>query len=234
MIHGMTDYKDKSSAQEALVKLYLRLNGYFTTGFIIHSNEKGKIAAEIDALAVRLPYQKEPERKMEPSPFLAPVSGITDLLICEVKSRGKSLRFNESFRDSLKAIQTVLRWSGLFKDSEVRNLSRKLQPGLNPAGQPKDNFFTVNGPRATRIRPLLCSPERQNKQNNQVWFLHGNEIFKYIWKCLCPETQRDSCATQYDFTSWGKEFSLVVKYFKDRRDNGNPGQMRDLYTYLKL
>ena len=39
--------KEESNIQENLVKLYLRLNGYFTTGFIIHSN-KNKIKSETD------------------------------------------------------------------------------------------------------------------------------------------------------------------------------------------
>ena len=35
---------DKSDVQEALVLLYLRLNGYFTNGFIVHAQE-GKYSA---------------------------------------------------------------------------------------------------------------------------------------------------------------------------------------------
>ena len=230
----MTDYKDKSEAQEALVKLYLRLNGYFTTGFIIHSPEHGKNVAEIDALAIRMPYNYEPEREIEPSAFLDLKEGVTDLLICEVKSRGKSLQFNDGFRDDPPAIQTVLRWSGLFKDSEVPDLASKLQPGLKPEGQPKDKLFSVPGPRGIRIRAMLCSPERLNKRDNQVWFLHGDEIFTFVWKCLCPESPREYSATQYDFTSWGRELTSIVQYFKNRRDTGTPGQMNDLYNSLQL
>jgi hypothetical protein len=230
----MADYRDRSSAQEALVRLYLRLNGFFTSGLIIHSNLHGKNVAEIDALAVRLPYHNEPEREIEPSQFLDPTSGITDLLICEVKSRGQSLQFNESFRNSLGAIRTVLRWSGLFKESEVNDLAPLLQSGIIPGNQPKDCFFILPSPRDIRIRPMLCSPERQEKKNNQTWFLHGNEIFTYIWNCLCPNNQRGSCATQYDFTSWGKELMPIVKYFKGRRHIGNPGNINALYTSLNL
>ena len=230
----MPDYKDRSSAQEALVRLYLRLNGFFTTGFIIHSDEHGKNVAEIDALAVRLPYHNELDREIESSQFLGPTSGITDLLICEVKSKGQSLQFNERFRNSLRAICTVLRWSGLFKESEVNDLAPLLQIGIMPKNQPKDCLFTLPGPRDIRIRPMLCSPERQDKRNNQTWFLHGNEIFSYIWNCLCPDNQRGSCATQYDFTSWGKELTPIIKYFKDRRDIGNPGNISDLYISLNL
>lgn len=63
----MSDKKAKSHVQENLLNLYLRLNGFFITGFIVHSPELGKNRAEIDALAIRLPYNDEPERVIKPS-----------------------------------------------------------------------------------------------------------------------------------------------------------------------
>lgn len=44
---------DKSDIQETLVLLYLRLNGYFGTGFIVHAPQRNK--TEMDVLAIRLP-----------------------------------------------------------------------------------------------------------------------------------------------------------------------------------
>ena len=80
--------KRRSVLEEELLQLYLRLNGYFVTGFIVHSSIHGRNKTEVDALAVRFPYNAEPERGLGPSPLLEPSATLLDLLICEVKSRG--------------------------------------------------------------------------------------------------------------------------------------------------
>lgn len=45
----------KPEIHEALVVLYLRLNGYFTTGLVVQAPEWGQNRTEIDCLAVRHP-----------------------------------------------------------------------------------------------------------------------------------------------------------------------------------
>jgi hypothetical protein len=62
----MTD-PERSDIQERLLHLYLRLNGYFVSGFIPHSHEHGKILTQVDALAVRHPFNCEPKRGIEPT-----------------------------------------------------------------------------------------------------------------------------------------------------------------------
>lgn len=64
----MTD-KEKSNIQENLVKLYLRLNGYFSTGFIIHSSEN-KINSEIDNISVRFPLHHQNDTEHNSSDYL--------------------------------------------------------------------------------------------------------------------------------------------------------------------
>src|SRR5947208_601368 len=79
----------RSRLQESLLHLYLRLNGFFVTGFIVHSPVRGNLRTEIDALAIRMGYHAEPERLIVPSSyFLGPAEGKIDLLICEVKGQG--------------------------------------------------------------------------------------------------------------------------------------------------
>ena len=53
----------KSSVQEDLVALYLRLNRFFVTRFIVHSPVYDENRTEIDGLALRLPFNSEPERE---------------------------------------------------------------------------------------------------------------------------------------------------------------------------
>ena len=75
----------KSDVDEILVQLYLRLNGYFTSGFIVHSDDWGRARTEVDCIAVRHPHYREPERQIEPSEFLGANEGKIDLILCEVK-----------------------------------------------------------------------------------------------------------------------------------------------------
>ena len=75
--------KIKSKIQEAMVLLYLRLNGFFVTGFIAQSAVQHRTLAEIDALAVRMPHSAEPEREIGPHELLDLSSEYTDLVICE-------------------------------------------------------------------------------------------------------------------------------------------------------
>lgn len=230
----MVNAKEKSLLQENLVKLYLRLNGYFTSGFIVHPDTHGKNKTEIDILAIRLPYNSEPEREVGHSPFLPLKGAKINLLICEVKSRGQQLQFNESIQSHPDIIKSILRWAGLFKDEEIDSLSGELSEAMDPQNANMQNITSINGPRNTAVIPLLFSPERINKRNNQPFFLHGKEIFTYIWTCLCPAEARECCATHYDFTAWGREFFPIVNYFKSRSSGDGPGTMKELYKHLKI
>ena len=231
----MGNKKPRSYVQEDLLKLYLRLNGFFITGFIVHSPDFGKNRTEIDALAIRLPYNTEPERVLEPSPYLEPSLDLVDFLICEVKSKGQKLRFKDSFCKSLSAIESVLRWAGLFREEEVLALAPRVQKILRHTDPPEQNIPMIPGPRNTRIRAVLCSPERWSKRNNQAWFICGQEIFSYLWKCFCPDEPRGTCSIIYDFTSWGKSYERLVRYFKDRkRKKQSQGSIKELYQHLGI
>ena len=94
---------------EALATLYFRLNGYFTTGLILHSPEWGQNLTEVDSLAIRHPNHSQPERCVETSPFLAVQKGKVDLIICEVKSSPQGIEFNESLRSDPEGIRALLR-----------------------------------------------------------------------------------------------------------------------------
>lgn len=78
----------KGDVQEALVALYLRLNGYFTTGFIVQSSTSGRVSTELDVLAVRLPHNAEPARVIGGAPELDRWDGGIDFIIGE----GQELR----------------------------------------------------------------------------------------------------------------------------------------------
>src|SRR5437867_493484 len=97
----MSGFK-KHDLQETLVSLYLRLNGYFVSGFIVHAPGMNKESnrTQVDALGIRLPNNSEPEREVRPSEYLQLPTRQIDILICEVKGDKASLQFNEAIRSS--------------------------------------------------------------------------------------------------------------------------------------
>lgn len=222
--------KERADVQESLLLLYLRLNGYFVSSFIVHSPNWGKNITQIDALAVRHEFNREPYRVVRPSCFLKPKG--TDLLVCEVKSRGQPLQFNPSFRENDAAIRTVLGWAGLFDQDETGPIASNLRPLLQPSTPASVAENGVVGPRESRIRGLLCSPERRSCRQNQPWFLSEYEIFSHIASCLNPEAKRPTCSTQYDINLWGSSLSSHVRYFKSLRP-GDRGSLSGLYGYLR-
>lgn len=220
--------KDRSRVQEDVVRLYLRLNGFFVSGFISHSPIFGRVLTEIDALGIRMPYNAEPERMIATDPVLGIAGNVTDLVICEAKSRGQQLRFNDALSTNADACASVLRWAGVFSEEELPAVVSGIQAILSKSPLPSDCPPTIVGPRGIRVHCLLFSLERNPRRVNQPWFVSGSEAFAYIFDCLCPAELRSSCATQYDFTQW-REFSPIVSYFKSRADAGD---IQELYAAL--
>lgn len=219
----------RSSTQELVTRLYLRMNGFFTSGFIVHSPEWGKNRTEIDTLGVRFRYSCEPERGVDPDPFLENSSALTDLVICEVKSKRRPLQFNNSLIEDDKRIASVLRWAGLFTEDEVMDLAPSVREALK---SPKGKIIPcVEAPRESRVRGFLCCPDRTDNNEASPWFIGENVVFNYLWTCFCPDAPRPRCSTRYDFTLWG-EFQTIVTYFKGRTGQG-PGTFSDLYDYIQ-
>ncbi len=220
----------RSLIQEDVARLYLRLNGFFVTGFISHSPIYGQVLTEIDALGVRLPYNAEPEREIGPHELLGLSNKITELVVCEVKIRGEQLRFNKALAEDARACSSVLRWAGLFSENELPDVVTNLQALLQKAPLPSDKPLTMIGPRDTRVRCLMFSLESETRRKNQPWFVSGPDAFGYIFDCLCPPQLRSSCSTAYDVTQW-REFTQIVGYFKSRMHQ-DAGDIEELYAAL--
>jgi hypothetical protein len=228
----MSNEKERSKLQEELLGLYLRLNGFFVTGFIVHSAVPGRVSTEVDVLAVRFPHNKQPEREVGPDPLLECSDDRTDLLICEVKGRKKQLQFNEALLSEPGTVASLLRWSGLYVESEIEEIAPKLRAALSPRNPPNKEIPCVSAARSTRVRGILCSPERNKRQDGQAWFLTGPAMLAYISRCLCPSVPRTQCATTYDFGLWGR-YDSIVRHIKKRGHN-DPGTIINLYEGLNL
>ena len=225
---------DKSDLQELLATLYLRLNGYFTSGFIAHAPDNN--LTEVDILAVRFPHNSEPEREIEPSPWLQISPNHTDVLLCEVKGENAHIHFNHALRNNLNSVEKVIRWIGLFQDNEVVPVARRIQGILaTQQVQTSDCFLCDEFPEKNlTIRGILFAPDKGMPVHNQPRYVPGNEMLQFIWNCLCPDHDRPSCDVRYDFGLWGG-FQDIVKYFKDRKANGlAQGSIQDIYAHFGM
>jgi hypothetical protein len=222
----------KADVQEALVALYLRLNGYFTTGFIVQSSTPARVTTELDLLAVRLRHNAEPERVIGCARELDPWDGGVDFIIAEVKSHGETLQFNRAVCNP-SAVSAILRWWGHLTAEEVATQTGDvlsiLQPLPGEATAP-----TVLCPRDARVRAILFSPETRNdRKPDQAWFIPGPPMFKYVFECLHPNERRETCATNYGAGQWGVGLAPLVAYFKDPARTV-PGDFRDLIAHLGI
>jgi len=220
----------KSEIHEALVTLYLRLNGYFTTGLILHSPDWGENRTELDCLAVRHPNHHQPDRGLEASEFLSQGRNEVDLLFCEVKSLPTELVFNKPLQTDVEAVRAILRWAGVFREDEVVAVAERLQPLLKE-GVTIDtarNGIVENG---CRVRALLCCPSCSDDSCIDRWCLVNSEIFGFIAKCFVPSEPRGACSTRYNFRQWGYAMSPLVQYFKNV-PFGKAPNLADLYAHL--
>jgi hypothetical protein len=135
----------KQDIQEDLVKLFLRLNGYFTTGLIIHSSSLGKNQTELDTVAVRFPFHNQPERLIGCSEYLQIPKGSTDIVIGEVKSGGAKIQFNEALRNDRTSLEKLINWLGAFDKDEVDLIIDILQNLLKPKQiNTPDHFHSIS------------------------------------------------------------------------------------------
>ena len=217
----------KSEVHEVLVTLYLRLNGYFTTGLIVHSPSWGNVRAEIDCLAIRHPHHEQSDRVIETDAFLDPQEALADLIICEVKSNPQQVRFNESLRTNPEILQRVLGWTGVLEREQWSSVADKLQALLRADVSGKEvRAGIIEG--SCRVRPLLCCPPSLEPIDNR-WCLTWTEISRFINDCLTPQQRRQSCSTQYPFDLWGYPFAPIIKHFKDK---SNKATLENLYEFL--
>ena len=221
----------QSDVDEALAVLYLRLNGYFTTGLIVHSPEHGQATTEVDCIAIRMPNHRQSDRIVGDAPFLRVEPGLTDLIICEVKSDAAAISFNNALKENQQAIETVLHWAGVFPDARIPIVAEKFQPLLaDQAGY--DQVVSGITDEGVRLRPLLCCPTSA-PQNGNRWLLDGTEILRYADECFNPEERRDTCSVRYNFQQWSYPLSKIVTWIKDKKRKA-PMTLDALYEHLEL
>jgi hypothetical protein len=221
----------KSDLQETVLTLFLRLNGYFATGFIVHAEWRNQ--TEIDALAVRFPHQQEPERVVGTSPVLDVPTSCIDFLVCEVKGGTGQINFNAKFRESQPAIRSVLHRFGAFHDEEVESLIPKIVSCLEPSRVQRSTSFPkiVCPAENAQIRFLPVAPDQVRPSADSHPYVYGDDMFNFIWECFRPATHRASCDVRYNWELWGEQYTKLVRYFKDLQRT-RVGTIADLYHHF--
>jgi hypothetical protein len=226
---------EKSDLEEHLVALYLRLNGYFTSGFIIHGNKQDKLRGEVDVLATRFPLNREPERKVGTSPELKVPTDRVDFIIGEVKNKKDVPCFNMPMYD-IENIKYQLRWLGMFTDLEVSVISRELLNQLNTKddGFPNVQWSQSDGGNPLRppcqVRLILFDLNPENPTDPRC--VSGEAVMKHTWACLRRDAQIKSCGRRYGYTAWGPVFEPMVMYFKDKKRKDHLGNVNEMIEQL--
>lgn len=232
---------ERSEFQEKLVGLFLRLNGYFQTGYMPHSEVWGNNGTDFDRVGIRFPLHSQSERGEIFSAHLDIQNEAIDIIIAEVKN--STMKFNDAIKSvnnrSNINITQLLRWCGLFEDEEIINLTVQfLSITDNDALAVNKSFAKIehkNRFGAITIRPMIFSIETAHEEGENIMFINGINIIEYLWECLCPDEKRIDCSTRYPFKNWGFEYTDIVGYIKERHLKGESiPTTSDLYNAFNI
>jgi hypothetical protein len=204
----------KSRLQEKLVALYLRLNGYFTSGLIIHSSQDYNIDGEIDIVGVRFCNHRQEDRLIECSEYLCiPKDSKIDIIIGEVKGQDTKLQFNKSIRENDDRRYKLLTWLGFLEDKDIEKINEELNLRVQTKEiNSSEKFERIDYPYENgtiSIRPMLFAPDQPAPRINQVKFVSGQEMIDFCWECFIPENRRDPCETNYrSLDAWGSNLKI--------------------------
>ncbi len=222
---------NKSVVDEYLVDLYLRLNGYITTGLIIHTPIWGQTSTDIDKIAIKYPHHNQQDRQVASSEFMVSSAAKIDVIFCEIKNQPDKLKFNKPIKTDPNVLISSLSWLGMIPPDEIDGLAQELivmfQDDTNSAIAKKGFSWGEYN-----FRALLCCPNLHN--DTFSWALSSGEIFSFISKCLNPHERRDTCSTRYNFNQWGYVTADIVRYFKENDDPNIDGLYDELLKKLEL
>jgi hypothetical protein len=223
--------KIKSTIQEQFATLYLRLNGYFTTGYIIHSTKNGDNKGEIDIIAVRFPLHRQDTGK-ESSKFLELSPDIIDIIVGEVKNTVRP--FNGCLTQQ-EPWGKILNWIGILPEKEIIETAEELKSLVTDKNADVQTFRSTKVIKTdfgkVKIRPIRFVFKNEGVNENGK-FIDWTEMNDFIWGCLCPAKKRESCATRYNFAMWGQGLDKIVLAYKNRKKEKFKN-FEELYGYMK-
>ena len=226
---------DRSDVQEMLVHLYLRLNGYFASGYIVQA--PNGVATELDVLAVRFPRHEEPEREILCSDHLGIAADRIDFVVGEVKGGAANVNFNARFRNNPAAVRSVLQRFGAFPCGEIDLAVAAVPQLLDPAHLRRAGVFPEMeitlwgdaGSHRAKLRFIPFATEQTRPTGSARPYIFQDDMIGFVWDCFRPERRRVLCDVRYNFELWGHQFVQMVKYFKDT-NRATSGTVDDLYA----
>ncbi len=229
----------KSQLQEKLAALYLRLNGYFSTGLIIQSAKDNNVDGEVDIIGVRFRNHRQEDRLIECSKYLdIPTDSKIDVIIGEVKGQDEKLQFNPSIRENDDRRYKLLTWLGFLEDKDIEKINEELRTKIQTKEiNSSEKFERIDysiGNSIISIRPILFAPDQPKPRHNQVKFINGQQMIDFCWECFRPESRRIPCETDYrSIDAWGEQFEDLVRYFKQKAKSER-GTINDLYECFEI
>jgi hypothetical protein len=231
---GESGMKTKSELEENLSRFYLRLNGYFVTNLIIHSSKDGLSSSELDVVAIRFPFHRQPDRGVETSKYLDVHASRTEILLADVKG-GKNLTFNDGLRKSKDSVFRLLRWIGIFNEGEIDKYLPDIHHHLNDIHRsPKNEFRTIDLDLKSgfyRIKLTFFAYNKVAPLAGDLKYIYSEEVLSYCWACLNTTEVVEDCSRQYDYKGWG-QFEAFVRFFKESK--AVPGSMEMLYDSMGI
>lgn len=224
---------NRQRVQENLVALFLRLNGYFTTSLIIHSEKDSEVSGEIDIIGVRFPNHKQSDRNVKSDSKLEMPKDKIDIIICEVKGGKSQLKFNDFLNDKKNVIK-LLEWVGVVNSENIHSVADKIINAIKVSEVQNCEPFPKIEIGDYCIRLLLFAPDKIKPRNNQRNFISGSDMINFCWKCFRPDNIRETCSTNYkSINNWGEQFEKLVGYFKNH-DKSTVGTIKDLYKHFDV
>ncbi len=148
--------------------MFLRLNGYITTGLIIHSDKKGNNKTQIDLIAVRFPFHNQEDRIVNDCEYLQIPTTTIDIIIGKVKGGEEKNQFNPSLRNDHDAIEKLIKWIGIVKPIQLKEIVDWLTDELRPKEVNKfEDFLQLNIDNKYSIRPMIFNLADPKPRNNQ-------------------------------------------------------------------
>ena len=228
-------YEDDPHAlvAEHLVRLYLRLNGYMLLGgYLLHrprGAEEG-LRTEIDALAVRFPYQREPlhepqgraEQENDPALVSPKKSGLVDFIVAEVKTGKKLPCFNPPLvnedRGAKQNLEDVLNMLGCFEnEQEIATAGDSLLKQLQkPSWGHPPTYKLTSGNAQIRFLLFWDPPDQEGAER---FFIPLSHILEFVAR---RTEQGVSCACYPRWEAkWRGAPYYILKAIDALRPQGN-------------
>ena len=215
--------REFDSILEELSRLYLRLNGFINQNLIIHSGKKGESCGELDIIGIRLPFHLQKDREVDTSPILEVSKKRIQIIVgdCKNYKNRNDLEFSP-IRKNRECIEKLINWIGLQEKGDEA-LIEKFESCLNVHRNKKIiGFPTIELDRSYGkfdIKFIFFCPSLEKWDGTGFKYIHGQEIFDFIFQCLNKFDEKKHCSKTYNYENWNN-FEWIIRYFKGRTSSG--------------